>query len=420
MADFTNCTVAGNDKFGWVNPPNIRGTIDIVYSCILIIFTSTWTVLHINVPAESDSFWTILLRKARWAVFAIYAPEAVTLMAGCQRASAKASVRNMHTIGVNQWTVVHGFFADSGGIILHPPDTPSFPVNSRALVYLVREKYLDAPAITEKDIWARSKADRFAKGVALVQSLYLVIQCIGRRAQSLELSSLELVTVAFVACTAVSFYLWMDKPLCVDSAVHLELTVPMARILQEAGDVASQPYVNTPMDFVEQPGWNVWKRRPWFRTFGGMEAKPIQRIPNDLVPPPFTLHLAGSLWALTCAYAAIHVTGWNHNFPTIAELLVWRISSLTLLVVLFAWGLVEVLSVKPGFDFTLTLLGLWEKKSSKNTFFRNWAVDAPATFSATLYFVARTVIIGETIASLRLMPGTVYQTVDWSNFIPHV
>lgn len=413
-------SVTSDPKLGWVNQPNERGTIDVIWACLLVLVTCTWTVVHVNLPAPDESYWSTFVRKARWAAFALYAPEAITLAAACQRQSALESVALMQDLGVTHWTVVHGFFCDSGGFILRPPDTPPFPINTRALHYLIKEKYLEAPLLEKKDICDRSKADRFAKAFACVQSAYMICQSIARPIQQLDLSCLELVTDAFVMCTAVSYYFWMDKPLGVESAVPLSMATPMATVLKNAGDLAKDVYANTPMDFVEQPGWSVWKRRRWFRRFGGLAARPIQRIPNDFVEPPFTLKLAIPLWLTTVLYAAIHVSGWNYDFPTVVEQYIWRCASLVLLVVLFAWGIVEVLSVKPGFNFTLTLLGIWEKRSTKDTCFRRWAVDLPATVSALTYFVARTILVGEALASLRLMPSTVYQTVNWTNFWPHV
>jgi hypothetical protein len=52
----------------------------------------------------------------------------------------------------------------------------------------------------------RSKADKFAKSVAVVQISWMIAQCIGRVIQSLHFTPLELVTVAFTTCTIVSYF----------------------------------------------------------------------------------------------------------------------------------------------------------------------------------------------------------------------
>ena len=304
--------------------------------------------------------------------------------------------------------------------MLHPPDMNSFPINSRAVYYLVQKGYLIMPKLPKKIIWDKSKGDRFAKGAAFIQSMYILLQCIARPIQQLEVSCFELVTVAFVACTGVTYWFWLDKPLGVEAAINLELSTSMAQVLREAGLNEASQFTFTPMDFVERPGWLLWKRRDHFMKFGGLAQRPIPRIPNDLVQGPLSLRLAVPCWLLTVGYAAIHVAGWNYSFPTMVELYIWRSSSLTMLIVLFLWGLVEVLSVKPGFDFTMTLLGIWEKPSTKTTFLRNWAVDGPATVCATMYFVARTALIVEMFASMRLMRSSVYEQVQWTTFVPHV
>lgn len=419
MSPYQESTLPDTGKVGWVDQPNQRGTIDIIWSCLLVIFISTWSVLHTNLPTPGESYWSIIIRKARWSAFTIYAPEAVTMIAACQRAAAKQSMEQMQAIGVHHWTMVHGFLAESGGFMLHSPDMPPFPVNSRAIHYLVDKKYIDAPSATKEDIEDHSKSDRFAKVVAIVQGTYMIAQTITRAIQHMEISNLELTTVAFVLCTSFTFFFWIEKPQGVERAFDLETTTPIRTILTEAGPVARAPYADTPMDFVEQPGWSQWRRRPIF-SHVGIPVRPLQRFPNDYAVAPQTLRLAISLWLLTLIHASCHILAWNFPFPTNWERWIWRGSSVTMSGVMLIWGFAEVMSVKPGFDLTMTLLGIWEKKASKNTCFRNWAADGPGTLSAILYGLARTLIIIETFASLRSMNSSAYYTVQWTQFIPHL
>lgn len=54
-----------NSKVKWQAVPTERGTLTLVYSCLLTVFTCTWTVLHLNVPGPNDGAWEIALRKAK-------------------------------------------------------------------------------------------------------------------------------------------------------------------------------------------------------------------------------------------------------------------------------------------------------------------------------------------------------------------
>ncbi|KIW24687.1 uncharacterized protein PV07_10388 [Cladophialophora immunda] len=344
---------------GWVREPEYRGTFGIILSSFLVLLTCTWTVLHLNPPAPNETSLTTWLRKSRWAVLAVFAPELITLFAGCQWSSAQSTIASMQALGATQWTLIHGFYADGGAFLLHSPDMPPFPINTRAIHYLVERKYLELPTLTRDDIMDRSKTNKFSMGMAIVQTSWMIAQCITRLVQSRHVIPLELVTVAFAICTIASFLFWMNKPLDVAEHSRLRTSTTIAEILQNAGHVAHQPYVDTPMDFVQgcgvQQESGAWGRRSYFKTFGGLQERPIQRIPDDYTPPPATIRLAFPLWMLSMIHCGIHVAGWNFPFPTAMELYLWRTASATMLAILVVWGFLEVLAVKPGFDFTMSV-----------------------------------------------------------------
>lgn len=408
---------------GWVDQPPYRGTYDIIFSCLLVVITCTWSVLHLNLPAPDEPYIQTWLRKGRWAFLAIILPEVVTLFAGCQWSSARLSIESMQALGVKEWSAVHGFYADAGGFILHTPDMPPFPINTTALHYLIERKYLDHPTIKKEDILDRSKSDLFARAIGIIQTSWIIVQIAARLNQSLDVSPLELVTVAFSICTIASFYFWMEKPLDIERHSHLTTPIPISKILRDAGDAASAPYIDTPMDFVGGcgvlQGAGHWGRKRYFKTFGGLKARPMQRIPDDYTPPPSSFRLAFIQWALSMIHCGMHVASWNFRFPTTIETWLWRTASLTMLGILLVTGLVEVLSVKPGVNFTISLAGIWEKTSTSNSSFRRWAMDIPAITCSILYAAARIALLAEAAISLRSMPSSVYLTVRWTNYFPH-
>ncbi|KAI0410336.1 hypothetical protein F5X98DRAFT_359757 [Xylaria grammica] len=68
---------------GWQAGPTDRGTLTLVYSCLITIFACTWTVLHLNVPAVDDGPWTLAMRKAKWMAITILFPEFIFSKAIC-------------------------------------------------------------------------------------------------------------------------------------------------------------------------------------------------------------------------------------------------------------------------------------------------------------------------------------------------
>lgn len=72
-----------DDVVGWVSGPTERGTLTLVWSCVITIFACTWTVLHLNVPGRHDDSFIVALRKLKWMVINILFPEFVLSKAVC-------------------------------------------------------------------------------------------------------------------------------------------------------------------------------------------------------------------------------------------------------------------------------------------------------------------------------------------------
>lgn len=63
----------------WVNSPNVRGTMDILQSCLLTLVACIYTALHLNVP-EKTAWYQILWSKTQWVALTLFAPEIVLYM----------------------------------------------------------------------------------------------------------------------------------------------------------------------------------------------------------------------------------------------------------------------------------------------------------------------------------------------------
>jgi squalene monooxygenase len=197
----------------------------------------------------------------RWATLAVAAPELLSLFAIMQWNAANISVKEMRSLGIHTLSSVHAFYANAGGFLLEAPDAPAFPVNATSICYLVSKGRIDTPTITKEEIWDKSKADLFAKCVAFVQAGWLLCAMIGCAVQKLPITPLELFTIAFVVPTMATQYFWANKPQNIGAPVTVKVEWTISEILLEAGDAASDAWVDTPMDFIEKPIWQGWKRR---------------------------------------------------------------------------------------------------------------------------------------------------------------
>ncbi|KIW22287.1 uncharacterized protein PV07_12188 [Cladophialophora immunda] len=135
MIDFLpNCTFPSTSPSGFVRGPNIRSTMDIIWSCTSIIIISTWSVLHLTVPPDikPKSKLQVLRkefyffgRKISWMGVMLAFPE---YLVGISTTNLFASwVNNQHLKELADaddvpWSLTHTTLANMGGIAIRFSD----------------------------------------------------------------------------------------------------------------------------------------------------------------------------------------------------------------------------------------------------------------------------------------------------------
>lgn len=124
----TNCTLP-DVLTHIVTTPNVRGTLDILWSSLSALILCTWSIQHLNVPAQRIAKTTrqklanlrvAFLRKIFWMMVTLLAPEILLGAALADRVSAYRSEKKMQPWqdDDSQWTLTHGFFANMGGFVI--------------------------------------------------------------------------------------------------------------------------------------------------------------------------------------------------------------------------------------------------------------------------------------------------------------
>ncbi|KAJ5425342.1 hypothetical protein N7465_000412 [Penicillium sp. CMV-2018d] len=339
---------------------------------------------------------------------AIAGPEFVLTAAAGQLAAARDSAKSFHALGVTTWTYRHGFFANMGGVELVPADGGAFRINPKHIHWLVSRGYIDVPEVSDEELWDKFKQDTITKLITCVQVAYLILQCIGRAASGLAVTTIELSTVAIVGCTLMTSICWLHKLLDVYYPMQIKMNTSMGQVLQEAGPIAARPYRQTPLDFVDdlRPSW----------------AHNINLYENAE---------SSFLCLATLTYASIHLIGWNFQFPTHTEQILWRVSSLILLGTTVEFWILESMAM---WTATVDSADSTEPKqpytAGDNTYLHETPFEPrelPLSWEfwsifpiAFIYGTARTYILVETLVGLRWLPWTTYLTVEWAQFFPHI
>lgn len=214
----------------WVDPPTGRGTWSILGSCLSTIFLCVWKSLHLNVPAMDESDWTKYLRKVKWVLIALLAPEIVVFAGFQQWLTARHFLKRLHRIfdikfpkdekdlsqsrQKRKFDKQYAMYAAMGGFIVeigHLHNKLKFAtLTTNGILLLAKEGKVVLPypgSISDK-----SQMDILTKAFVCCQALSFLGQVIERKIAHLTNSLLELNTAVHIGCTVVMYFFWLRKP----------------------------------------------------------------------------------------------------------------------------------------------------------------------------------------------------------------
>ena len=356
-----NATVSLSDDqpVGWQAGGDSRGTWAIISSCLSTIFACTWSIQHLNVPGKPtlDGKWARTFRSCKWMVVNILFPEFIVLQAAFELFMAIQALRLMEEKGKNvaypwwynlfrspstlvqqlsdsrrrlpemlsyshrydsrdsedqkpaespEWTLTHCFFANMGGFYYEHGES-RFPLTAPQIA--AQPNGFDSPEMQEEDIQSQSKRDWFAKSIAALQFSQLILSLIVRKAQGLDFSQLETITLGFVVCGALIYLIYLYKPQNVETSLEVK---------RGGTDGAPIQYEKTYDSF-----WDILTNK---RTDTANINK-VDRIPNDNIPivRNSSAHPGVLLLAVASGlFGALHAIAWNFDFPTAIERIFWH------------------------------------------------------------------------------------------------
>jgi hypothetical protein len=201
----------------WVNDPSRRGTWNILWSCTFTLGLCVWTSVHLNLPSPHYTWWVQWVRKIKWLLIAVIAPEFVVFVAFLQWALASHFLDSLHQLlekhgkadPKSHFDMTYAHFVMMGGFAIEVDHLHnalrSVTVTPRGMLLLAKQGHfvhLNKDAIKDK-----SKASLLGKGLALLQILWLAGQVIERKIAALPITLLEIHTLVHVACALVMYIL---------------------------------------------------------------------------------------------------------------------------------------------------------------------------------------------------------------------
>jgi hypothetical protein len=176
--------------------------------------------------------------------YILFAPEMVSGWAARQHYGAKHFAKKHQRRG---WTMTHAFFLIMGGFTLHDEQGTALRIlEPIELESLSEAGKIEWPSITKEEIHNGSMGDYLSKAIILVQTSWFIAQCIVRGAYRLEVTQLEVATVAYAVLTGVTYYLWWEKPLGIRYSIPVYLLKDDEKEDVDLQDISSVSPVSNP------------------------------------------------------------------------------------------------------------------------------------------------------------------------------
>ncbi|KAJ7706546.1 hypothetical protein B0H16DRAFT_686164 [Mycena metata] len=361
-----------------------RTLFDIVWGCLATIFACTWVALHQNVPDPDLGHFALLMRKLRMMLVMIIAPEFVVGFAARQFASARWISKEFDV------SKSHGFFCNMGGFVSEEGHPVSSIKQFPAYISAIRK-------IKKADIEDKSKGDTLSKGIAIAQGLWFVTQCLARVSQHLPLTELEVATLAFAVLSVAIRLLWLHKPLDVQQPIVVARSEVDIDPLEEE-DIT--PMNNDSNDFSDKIG-GIFGNHAHYHPISSTSVPSFYYIEMNSNSTNLFIILAG-IFGVGSIFGSIHCAAWNALFPSIAEMWIWRISSV-------------FIAAYPVLTTLIITLGAWVNVNIAKHVFTILMV-----LGAVGYPLCRLFLIILSFTTLRSLPPSTFVDVNWSNYIPHL
>jgi hypothetical protein len=262
---------------------------------------------------------------------------------------------------------------------------------------------------TAEDIKKMSSIDGLGSAVAIFQVLWFGIQIIGRAAEGLSITEIEIETVCFLLLTLMTTGFWWYKP----SDLQTETLIDPSRVEFLAAQVKDQG-TKLRMMGPTYADYNFYV--PVKKTFVIGDEKPENPTGwRDEIGAERVLDIAGvqsfTLGMFSAAiFGIFHATAWFFSFPTVTEMWLWRICTIVMTgLPVLGFAALMVLVVVGG-DHP----GCWMDRHFERLY------KAISGVVVVVYGVARMIILVQCFLCFRSMPSDAYETPVWLENILHI
>jgi len=245
--------------------------------------------------------------------------------------------------------------------------------------------------VTESELKDKSKGNTLAIIFAVLQTTWFISQYLERWHARQPRTQLEVMTLAYAVLNIFIHGLWYKKPLNVQKPIDVHGRASGAIKELRKADIWSDIMILFPrMTFA--PGIN-----------------PLILLINPVTFVTRVLTAFGTTYVTTLVFAGVgllfggvHCFAWWFSFPTVTELVLWRVSAV-------------VCTASPF------VVAAWSSRFGElqHVAVLRRVLIVMVVMSAMVYVICRVILVVLTFTSLRAAPPGVFQATAWTSFIPH-
>ncbi|MCJ1382383.1 hypothetical protein MMC17_005496 [Xylographa soralifera] len=309
------------------------------------------------------------------------APDVILVYGIMNHMDAKVLLSEIKAQGGEEWTLSHAYFVHAEGFVTR--SRGGRICDGETVVQMVRDGGI-RPSISEAELRSRSKSDWVSKLMVVSQIAWFGIQTLCRAIQHWTLTALEILTVAFIACSVLTYGFCWCEPQNVDYPVFVDDQSLRVIDRQVNGKNKAEDSVDSRRNLVK-------------RIQGKSSLRPFRSLAEGR-----GIYVLIAL--IVSGFGAIHCLAWNSSFPTPKEKLVWRVRALS--TTFLPAGQLLCLASEVHF---------WGRKGGMKKI-----VKIGFMLLLGCYVVARITQIVLAFIALRALAAEAFQTVNWALYIPHI
>jgi hypothetical protein len=108
---------------------------------------------------------------------------------------------------------------------------------------------------------------------------------------------------------------------------------------------------------------------------------------------------------VTMAFGGVHTIAWSFSFPSHAEQILWRISSIAITGIPLAFASIRYMVVIRKLKLHYSI---------------EFILGSTAMLLVYLYAITRLILLVLSLTTLRSLPPSAFETVRWTTFFPHI